>query len=332
MRKFRLIFSILLLAAVSCNRSANVDISETALNDLKLLPAEPAVLFYCDFAKITSSSLAQEFMPLFDDHMHKDFFEEEFEQFKKITGFDPEKDLTSILAAVEYEGFADRKPYFIIHGKFAEDKIIGYMQNKANEENEEIPWFVEKINDKNLYVFKDSRTDIGFTFESETTVYLGKTNWIKNIITNKEEIFSKQRLADLKKSVLYGDQFWLTVNIPEAEGPESFADVIGKFPLSEKISSVSMSAKLNDKLNFHGQISCDNPETSRLMVDMMKGALAAAKLRVYKDREAVDALNRIKMETKGNRVYIDGNLNQEFFDKLKEYRMSPWGLKGKRSI
>jgi hypothetical protein len=295
------------------------------MNDLKFVPVESTLIFYCDYAKISQSSLADEFMPFLREHINHDFNDREFERFRTITGFDPEKDFDSILLAVNAENEFDSRrrskanPYIIIHGNFDEKRIINYMEKKADEKDEDIAWHVKKLDKFNLYIFNDSDDNFGFAFPNKHTLYVGASDWLQNVL--KEKAYSSDRkIRDLVKTVRHRDQFWLTVNTLSNSLPKSFHSI----PMSDRIVSLSFSASAGSELKLYGQIICDSPETSNLMVDMMKGGLAMAKLQVYKDREAVDALDQIDIDSQGNRVLLKGNLDKEFFRRLDKHKMLPW--------
>jgi hypothetical protein len=323
MRKIFIVMSLMVFTIFACSETAVVKVASDTKSDLKLLPIESSVLFYCDFSKISDSDLAQEFMPIFDEHIEKEMGDEEFEEFKEFTGFDPQKDFKSVLVAVDKIDHRDSRPHIIIHGNFDEDRIMKYVHEKAEEEDEDISWMEKEIAGHKVYVTEKRDKNFGFTFASDEKMYLGKLDWIEDILEGKT-FSSNAEVNKLNESIKYGSQFWVSVNALQIKNSKPFSQAIRNFPMSEKIAAMTLSAHADNGIKFSGEIACDSPETSELMVDMMRGALAAVKLQVYKDRDAVDAINKIKMKTKGNKVLLNGELDEAFFDKLEELRMLPW--------
>jgi len=332
MKKLTLILVIFVLFAFGCSQTVKVNFTDSTIDDLKLLPDKSTAYFFCDFSKVSDSDLAQEFLPLFNEELQKEFHDNNYEDFKEMTGFDPEKDFKSILIAMNRERGYNEKSHIVIHGKFKEDKITKYLVEKAAEAGEEIPWHVEKIEDYSVYLIEKSNDNFGFCFFDDNTLYVGEFDWISSVLKDEYLGISTEKVKQLNNSIQYGKHLWFSVQPQKDDLQEPFQDMMKNvFPLFDSISSLTISAHVDDGIKFLGNINCDSPETSELMVDMMKGALAAAKLHVYKDRDAVDAINRIKMKVKDNKVLIRGSLDKEFFDKLQEYSMLPWKSRKKTS-
>ena len=95
-------------------------------------------------------------------------------------------------------------------------------------------------------------------------------------------------------------------------------------PAFERVESVVFSAKANGAVDFNGMLLCDSNESGQVMVDLMKGALAAAKLAVSNERTKVDELNKIKVFQEGKVAVLQGELTDEFFKTLQESQFHKW--------
>ena len=74
--------------------------------------------------------------------------------------------------------------------------------------------------------------------------------------------------------------------------------------------------KVGQDLQFAGEGEFADAENAELFHDAVKGALAAAKLSMSGDREAVDVLNKIEIKIKGSRVVVNSQINKADVDKL----------------
>jgi hypothetical protein len=79
-------------------------------------------------------------------------------------------------------------------------------------------------------------------------------------------------------------------------------------------------------MKFHALGQFEDAEKAGLFRDAMKGFVATAKLSMSEDRDAIDILNKIKIDTKKDEVVIQFKMSQEDIDKLKEKRKA-WAIK-----
>jgi hypothetical protein len=125
---------------------------------------------------------------------------------------------------------------------------------------------------------------------NESTIYLGNRGWIAEILENKAGGEIPKIFTSAENAVRYGDQFWVKAEVAALhEKKEPFShDLHRAFPKFDAVEDFVFSAHVSEGVQFEGQILCDSAEDSKLLADMMKGALAAAKLQVSTDRVAVD--------------------------------------------
>ena len=324
MRKTIALLCVLLLAAIACGPH-ETEISADAKTDLALLPEDTNMVLYCDVSKVSEAPLAKDIRQQIENQMRRDLEDKEYEQFKEATGFDPQKDLHRVLVG-STEQMRHRSDFHaVIHGNFDERKIAAYLRQKIEEEEKKIPWSEEKVGNYTIYA-SNRQDDFGLCFYDNNTIYAGEKNWIEKVLKNESAGVSDQVLATLSKSIRYGDQFWVNLNVTEEFRKSSHfpRELRHNVPRVDEVKQVVFSAKVNEGVTFEGFVHCENEETSKLLVDLMKGGLAAAKLQVAKDRPAVDALNSIEVSQKKNDAVIRGELSAAFFEKLREHRLLFW--------
>jgi hypothetical protein len=317
------------LFLIACSgENAGVEISKTAQENFKLLPAESNLVLYCDFSKINKTRFAQEILAEFNKQF-SEHADEDYESFKKATGLDPQKDFHNLLlGSTLAEDRRDQRAFIIIKGTFDESRIISYIREQAGQKRNEIPWKEEKIAGKTVYISTEGGSDFSVSFVEDHTLYVGPRKWMENVLTGNISESLNDRpeyIASLVKNIKYGDQMWLALDAKAIAERSGFAsDLKRNMPVFERVQSVVFSAKANDELDFNGTLLCDSEESGEVMVDLMKGALAAAKLAVSNERAKVDELNKIKIYQDGNVAVLQGELTDAFFKTLKEHRFYRW--------
>ena len=327
-RVYAVALAVTILAG--CNsEQAGMKISGTAQESLKLLPAESNLVLFCDFQKINETPLAKQILSEFKDHIREQT-DEDFESFKAETGLDPQKDFHNLLiGSVLSKSRGQQKAFVIMKGDFDENRIIEFVRIKSQQENREIPWTEKQVAGKTIYVIKKSKNEFGVCFADASTIYLGPQSWLTSVLdgTLGESLIDRpQYLGDLVKNVKYGDQLWMALDAKTLTAQsESFASELRRnMPAFELVESVVFSAKANGAVDFNGMLLCDSNESGQVMVDLMKGALAAAKLAVSNERTKVDELNKIKVFQEGKVAVLQGELTDEFFKTLQESQFHKW--------
>lgn len=326
-----LMFALLVLVNVACDRGSREAVPESVKKEVALLPDESVMVMYGDAQKISQSALAADIISRFEGEFRKEMSDSDFVRFKAATGFDPKKDFHSILVGADEGGPEQENAAVIIHGKFDEQRIVTFMKDEIARHGKEVQWREETIAGRKVY-FGERRPDFGACFVDGSTLYVGKREWLAEVLEGKTTPAVPQAFAAGEKSLRYGSQFWMSVAVDaEAmQGRKAMRELREHFPKVEAVKELVFSARADEGVVFEGRVQCDNKEDSKLVVDLMRGGLAAAKLQVSKDRAAVDALNSIKIDQKGNEALVHGELTKKFFDTLREQKLLFWGdLRGK---
>ncbi len=330
MKKSLFLFGLLLLVSVACDQASREAVPKNVREEVALLPDESAMVLFGDVRKISKSTLAADIIARFENELHEEMSDSEFVKFKEGTGFDPKRDLHTVLVGAKEGQHNGENAAVIVHGQFDEQRIVAYIKEQIAQHEHETRWQEETISGHQVY-FGSRRENFGVCFASANTIYLGRRDWLTEVLEGKASPALPQAFLAAEKSLRYGEQFWLGFAVDPAS--QDFArELREKFPKFEAVKDVVFSARAGEGVEFEGRVQCDNEENSKLMVDLLKGGLAAAKLQVSNDRNAVDALNSIKIDHKGNQVLLEGELTKKYFDSLREQKLLFWGDLGRKHI
>ncbi len=330
MKKNLLLLGLLLLFSLACDQAARESVPDKVRTEVALLPDESAMVMYGDVQKISQSALAADIIARFESELQRGMSDDEFAKFKEATGFDPKRDLHTVLVGAKNGEHNGENAAVIVHGQFDEQRIVAFLKEQAAKHEHEARWQEETISGHQVY-FGERRENFGVCFASANTIYLGRRDWLTEVLEGKASPAMPQAFLAAEKSLRYGEQFWLGFAVDPAS--QDFArELREKFPKFEAVKDVAFSARAGEGVEFEGRVQCDNEENSKLMVDLLKGGLAAAKLQISNDRNAVDALNSIKIEHKGAQVLLQGELTKKYFDSLREQKLLFWGDLGRKHI
>jgi hypothetical protein len=167
----------------------------------------------------------------------------------------------------------------------------------------------------NIYSVGDE--DMSFVFYNEQIVMAGKYEMVKKNLTAIKQNAGSSSPAwrEMIKSVQYKSGMFCVVETPGLmEEIEDQIDSIGeKTPLKSirSVQQMSISARFSEKVLVDGSGAFENPEKAELFHDAIKGAIATLKLSISDDRSAVDILNKIKVQQRGQAVKINFEMSIE---------------------
>lgn len=327
MLKFNVLFLLLLVLAAGCSRERQMAVPDAVREEARLLPNDVNTIMYCDVRNVVHSPLAQEVLQQIENRMRREMSHGTYEEFKNATGFDAKRDLHSVLAGARQQGPRGEDFHAIVHGRFDEQKIVAFLKQEIEREKHEIPWREETVAGHQVY-FNARKGDTGLCFVNGNTVYVGSRDWLAGVLAGKKSNEAPGVFANAENKIRFGDQLWLAVSLDSAAARPAFAHELREnFPRLESVEHLVFSAHVAEGVKFEGQVHCTNAEDSKLMADLMRGALAAAKLQVSKDRAAVDALNSIQIDHKGEKALLHGELTPKFFDTLRAQKLFIWSDK-----
>lgn len=336
MKQWIVLAAMALAALVACERPTKSELPAQVRSDLALLPATSEIVVYCNVAAVAKTEVAKEFLAHFETEMQKEVKAEEMWAFMEATGFDPKRDLQSVVAGIAKQEASNSEVHAIVRGQFDEQRLLAFVRNKAEEEHQEIPWREIQIGEHTLYSGgKHERAALAFL--DAKTLVAGDSQWVADVLQgsiDRSTSLSDKQIAKLIKQLRHTEHFWVSVDLSAADTEMHglARELRRNIPRSEEVKGAVFSAHFSDGVDFQGQIDCENNESAKLIADLAKGALAAVKLQAYKDRAAVDALNAISIEAHKDAVTLKGKLTSEFIKKLREQGFDVMGHRVPDSI
>lgn len=321
----RKILLALMLAGLGCSESPSIKISESARENIQYLPAAASLVVYSNFEKLGSSSFINYIHEEFADDAAEKYSLEKYELIIDSLGFDPRKDLTDILLAVNIDRDISQPPFYaILHGAFDEDKLMTFVKNKM-ERDEKQELELNDITGHSIYIIK--KDQLGFCFLNSSTLLVGYPKWIAQVAQGKVEENIEGRkdfMETLVEDVKYGEHFWVAVDTKVladkmGEHPKKLTDELPPF---ETIKNIIFSANIDEAFRFHGKMMSTSAENGQVLVDLIKGAFAAAKLGAFQKPDIVEQLSKIEIYPEGNSAVLEGEISKEFLQSVqKDYNL-----------
>lgn len=292
-------------------------LSSDVRDEIAMLPQPAMAITYWNIKAIKDSP----FYTLVTDSLKKHPFEdEEYKDFVDATGFDVRKDVDAVLVALESaESEKDFKALVIARGTYDPERLVDY----AKEKNEKHDIISEEYDGVKLY--GEEGKNFRFAFPDNNTAVAGQTAlvkaWLDNHKAGKKDMAANKALMDQVEKLKYKDQAWFVMDprqftgrimdeIRKHEGSDARLEVL------KTIQSAGFSMQFGNELSFQGVGEFSDAQNAKLFYDVLKGGIAAMKLSMSNDRDAVDVLNKIDASNNEKQVVLDFNLSKADVEKL----------------
>lgn len=311
---------LLTILVVSCVKERLEPLPEEMTKQIALLPQDADVIGYVNYQQIRESSF---FNMLLDSakkhpfHIHND----EYQEFIEATGFDFKNDIHELYIAAKVDGQKDSKKGLIIAiGNYDSKKIMDYISQKDDKNK----LAKEKFLDFELYRIKNE--DKFFCFADEKTFVGGKEEFVKSWLENSrkssmESVIDPALLSRIKK-LKYKKDVWFTMDLKHLLENIEENKAARKFKGIKNLQTVNFSFKAANDLNFFSESEFSDPEKADLFKDAVKGFISAIKFSLSDDREAVDILSKVDVETKTNTLLINFQMTKADIEKLIKKKSS----------
>jgi hypothetical protein len=319
MKKIILKFSAVLVCILTvwqCTLERTEPISPQISEELALFPANPIGVGYANMEEMRESPFYSMIQKRWDKGLG---YSDEYKEFMEKTGLDFRKDINEIyfsIVATEIK----KKPSIltVIKGSFNPDQLIEFIKSESEEDEVR----EESYDDFTLYKINDD--NLSFSFIDHNRLIFGNASLVKSWISHFTKDTNKEIDSDLAKRldpVKYKSDAWFVFDAENII--DDMMEEMQKHPESRRFSGLKslkdfiFSMKVKDKLWFSGVGNFSDEEKAKLFEDAVKGFIAAVKLSVSEDRQAVDVLNKINVKHDGNRVLLDLEMSQEDIEKLE---------------
>ncbi len=311
------ILSILLSIAimVSCGQDRRYPLSDEAKQQIALLPAEAGIIGYTNIKRLHNAEFTSS---LVDSIKNEITHHEEFEEFIKETGLDPQQDIEEVFFALNPPGEAEEPSgLFLATGNFQPKKIIDFINKKKKRS------ILEKETYLDYQIYYDDDKQTGFSFVDQSMLVVGNLVRLKSVldqIKNKSAQLAvdKALLAKIEK-LPYNKGSWIIVNayvLKEQLAKKEIKQLRGLASLNH----INFSLDITDKFYFAGQGKFSDTEKAKLFEEAIKGFIATAKLTVSDDRNVIDIINEIDVEAKDTQVNIEFQISEPDAKKLLSKR------------
>jgi hypothetical protein len=320
----RAIYSVVLtLIAISmwqCARERVEPVSSDMAQQLALMPQSTSGLAYINLEKMRQSPFYEMMQDSLRNRMRQ---HRELDEFAEATGFDIREDVREVYLSFDPNPQKREGNFLIVAlGQYYPQKIMDYIaaQDSGDDLSE------ESYEDFKLYRIRNK--EYVFSFVNENYMVGGKENfvksWLDNFESGKTDETDNKKLAERVKELKYKSGAWFTMNtaalMDKVMDEISGHGDVRKYDALRAVQNVQFSMNVNDEIKFDGAGNFSDDEKAKLFHDAIKGGLATIKLSLSGDRDAIDVINKININTENSSVKVDGKMNREDVEKLMLHR------------
>ncbi|MFQ5706584.1 MAG: hypothetical protein ACE5HO_03995 [bacterium] len=324
MRNLTLVLLLAFLVCLNCtDEQAQGVVSKPAskISGLALMPVHTNIVFYTNFENLKQTPFGNELRAKFEDHVNLEEDDADYRDFVEKTGFDWNRNMQEMWISTIAVQEGKSQGGAIVQAKFNKDRILDYLRTEHRHKFEK-----DSYKGFDIYVSND-HDENALAFLNSETVAVGKQQWLEMVLDQKKSsrknVLNNAEMTELVNRVPENSQIWGVFNLEKIT--DEWAEHIRKsgshFKGSkslENIESLIFYSQVGQKANTTVEGNFSTNEQAQLLADMLNGFKAMAKLAVMDDREAIDMLNEIKINVEGERLKINANLDQAFFDKLEK--------------
>lgn len=311
--RFLAVLSVLLMVGLfsNCGPEREAALSTQMKEQIALLPQDAGAYGYVNIQRLHKANFARFFV----DSMKQQLTESaEFETFVAETGLDPEKDIHEAYFALMVND-NHKKPLGLVvaGGSFDSEKIIGFLKEK--DEHQKLQ--EEKAGAHTLYVIADKHMTFCF-YNSETLIGGARDlviKWLEGRDSKGAKAAISPALLDDLNRLKYKQGMWLSVN-PETWKTKIKNTDLKKFNGLKSLTDLGFSLDITDKIKFFAKGDFDDKEKAKLFEEAIRGFIAAGKLSVSDDRDVIDILNNIRVETKDGQVTVNFKVSEKEIKQL----------------
>lgn len=298
---------------ISCVRERKYPVSAEMESQIALLPQDAGIFGYVNIKRLSDA----EFSHFFVDSAKKHLMQQGgFLEFVDQTGLDPEKDIREVYFAGKLETNGKTPPgLVVVKGEFDPEKIVSFLLEK----DERIRIVKEDYNSNDLYFIEEETS--AFCFADNQTLIGGDAEhvktWLDKQHSDTASLSENKALLRELENMKYKEGMWLSLN-PKVWKEQLKGKRLPDFKGLNELENMGFSLDITDKLQFSARGAFTDAERAKLFEEAIKGFVAAGKLSVSDDREIIDILNNIDVQTDGSRVKVDFEINEQDAKKLIE--------------
>ncbi len=237
----------------------------------------------------------------------------EFDDFVSRTGFNPGEDLDRVYIAAS-EG--RETAAFVGYGRFDRDRIARFVADQEEAEMEQT-----EIDGLPVYFSTDDDGQrAGFALVNNEMILAGDETSLRGMLARLGGAASSPsaEMQALLNRVQYPQGAWFIAQDLDIEGPSSSdGDAMGAAATMADDMVVSMDFR-RDGVAFDAYVSPRAGASADELVRVVKGGLAAARLSMKDEPNAVDVLDRVKVTEQGGGVDVEAFLPSSFLASVSD--------------
>ncbi|MDQ7063189.1 MAG: hypothetical protein Q9P90_02970 [candidate division KSB1 bacterium] len=319
MRRLAIFLLLVLAGLLGCQKQRPVQMPKHVRQMLDSVPAGVDFIAYWNHTKIKQTGLARMYVERIRQQMLRETQEKEYELIKGIL---QKVSISEVMIAFDLNQKQHPVGYAMFTGTIPADSFM--IEIDINTRDTQFKVSRTEVNGKTVYQLQADDKKYAILYDKGQRHYFGPEAWVMGMARGESmdnPVTQDPEIRALLSEIVFGDQLWFVINQPMQLGVQELAR--GFSPqtqfIREAVQAVVLSAQVNDDLRFDSRIMCDTPENGKLLIDLVRGTMAAAKLSVAGERELIDEINRIKVEQRENQALIHGTLTQRFFEKAEAF-------------
>lgn len=273
---------------------------------LAYVPKDTMVVVAIDIDALKKTSLVGDLMKMVQSDKEA---ADNLKKLKDATGFDPEKDLSSIVIAAPADVEKSQNFLIVAKGKIDEKKMVEYAKSQGSAIN-------ETKHEGVTYYAMDTEGGVAFMKDH---VVIGSIDMLKAAIEvsagKKDAVKKNSDMAAMLKSVDTSKSGWMMIALPE-----SLRKQMGKEnPLAGGILSVYASLGLASGFDLSLVANCDKDDTAKQLVDLATQGLGALAADKSMEQLGVDVvLRKLEIKASGKDIKVALKLTEDEFKKIKK--------------
>jgi len=320
MRSFLLPLAAAGLALAGCESALDAptaDLSLQTRNALEVLPPGADVAAMLNVRAVRESPVGRSGSPFTVEGMSGEDAAR-FDEFVRLTGFDPEEDLERVYIAVTGTD-DDAAPAFVAYGDFDRARIDAYLQERATSDAE-----LERTTIGGLPVYlaaEEVGPRFGLALVNDEMALAGAEPALREMIARIERgggLDTDAGMMRLVERAAYGDGAWFAVRNLDRHRPDDGGHAAGDLAraggqMAEGVASFDFR---RDGVAMQA-VGYPRPGASPDDVaSLLRGGIAALRTQAQDEPEVFEALDDVEVRASGEAVLVEAFLPQALLDRM----------------
>lgn len=314
-----LVAGIALLAS-GCSESMGapgVGQSAQTTDALALLPADADVLGMMNLRAARESDAMDAVLGEAGLGMVSDRGSSDFDEFMRMTGFDPKADLDRVFLAATDGKDGDDRAAFVAYGRFDRERIERYLAQQA-----ESGLTATEIDGVPVYLAEEEvGPRAGFALVNGEMVLAGDEPTLTAMIgrLGRTETSISGDLQALLDRVEYPDGAWFVARNLGTHAAEIPADAPQPALAARAADGVVVSMNFEqDGVPVRAFLVTQANANTDDVADVLRGGISAAKIGLKDEPAALDVLDRVEVDAEGTGVRVEAFLTGDFLASARQ--------------